>query len=158
MEAGCTLVCLIDLCREVNNLVHFSPKRLHLFSRNLISSGSGGSLAFEHNQVDSSHCSHWYNPKGLHHPDGNFGRSPFNNPWWVIILNSPKRFRLRLAHTLYSTTEQVCIFAPSKKGCSYAKSTLCSGECSWRYYVLRRSSLFSMRLMYRLLISFGNIH
>lgn len=46
-DAGRKLTCLrdaLELCREIINLIQFSPKRLHLFSSNLQSSGSGTTL------------------------------------------------------------------------------------------------------------------
>ena len=46
-DAGRKLTCLrdaLELCREIINLIRFSPKRLHLFSSNLQASGSGTTL------------------------------------------------------------------------------------------------------------------
>ena len=46
-DAGRKLTCLrnpLELCREMINLIQFSPKRLHLFSSNLQVSGSGTTL------------------------------------------------------------------------------------------------------------------
>ena len=46
-DAGRKLVCIkdaLEVCREVINLIRFSPKRLHLFSSNLTRSCSGVSL------------------------------------------------------------------------------------------------------------------
>ena len=46
-DAGRRIVCIrdaLEVCREVTNLIRFSPKRLHLFSLNLTSSYGGVSL------------------------------------------------------------------------------------------------------------------
>lgn len=46
-DAGRKFVSLrdaLELCREIINLIRFSPKRLHLFSSNLQASGSGTAL------------------------------------------------------------------------------------------------------------------
>lgn len=47
LDAGRKLVCLrdaLELCRETINLIRFSPKQLHLFSRNLATSDAGVTL------------------------------------------------------------------------------------------------------------------
>ena len=46
-DAGRKLVSIrdaLEVCREIINLIRFSPKRLHLFSSNITSSSGGVSL------------------------------------------------------------------------------------------------------------------